>query len=372
MARNPTPSTRNEALRRLGIDHPIVQGPFGGGLSTARLAATVSNLGGLGSFGAHMLAPGDIGRVTDDIRSLTGKPFALNLWVSDHDEGGDRIDQATFDRAWPIFEPYFRELGVDKPELAERGHPRFEAQVEALLEAAPSVFSFVFGIPSRSILDECERRGIVTVGAATSIAEALALEEAGVDLIVATGAEAGGHRPSFLAPAEESLMGTLTLVQLVTQRVRTPVIAAGGIADGRGIRAVMELGAQAAQIGTAFLACAESGTTDLHRDMLFSANARHSTLTRAFTGRLARGIRNRWTDEMAPRIAELPPFPTTSWFVSKLRPAAIKAGRSDLISLWGGQIAPNLRHRSAETLMHALLQQLDASSTHPQAKEAIA
>ena len=136
----------------------------------------------------------------------------------------------------------------------------------------------------------------------------------------------------------------------------------------------MELGAQAAQIGTAFLACAESGTTDLHRDRLFSADASHTTLTRAFTGRLARGIRNRWTDEMAPRIAELPPFPTTSWFVSKLRPAALKAGRSDLISLWSGQIAPNLRHRSAEALMHALLQQLESSSTpsHPHAKEAIA
>lgn len=348
----------NEATRRLGIEHPIIQGPFGGGLSTAALAAAVANLGGLGSFGAHMLPPERIAGIADDIRALTAQPFALNLWVSDHDSGGDVLGQAEFERYWPIFAPYFRELGVDKPERPERGHPRFEDQVEALLEANPPAFSFVFGIPSAAVLAECRRRDIVTLGAATSIAEALALDETGVDLIVATGAEAGGHRPSFLASAEQSLMGTLTLVQLVSGRVKAPVIAAGGIADGRGIRAALTLGAQVAQIGTAFLACEESGTTEAHRDVLFSDRAQQTTLTRAFTGRLARGVRNRWTEEMAPRIAELPPFPITSWFVSQLRPAAVKAGRTDLVSLWSGQIAPNLRHRTAAALMQSLLHEL--------------
>lgn len=365
----------NEVTRRLGVDHPIIQGPFGGGLSTAKLAATVANLGGLGSYGAHMLPPERIGPVADEIRALTDKPFALNLWVSDHDEGGDRIDPDTFERAWPLFAPYFRELGLDKPVPPERGHPRYDEQIDALLEARPPAFSFVFGIPSPRILTECRRRDIVTIGAATSIAEAQALEDAGVDLIVATGAEAGGHRPSFLARAEESLMGTLPLVQLVAARVRTPVIAAGGIADARGTRAAFALGAQAVQIGTAFLACEESGTTDAHRDVLFSDRAQHTTLTRAFTGRLARGVRNRWTEEMAPRIAQLPPFPTASWFVSQLRPAAIAAGRTDLVSLWSGQIAPNLRHRSATALMQSLLsdlerEALDAPPSH--AKETIA
>ncbi|HEV8693413.1 MAG TPA: nitronate monooxygenase [Lysobacter sp.] len=371
MARRP----QNEATRRLEIEYPIIQGPFGGGLSTAKLAATVANLGGLGSFGAHMLSPDKIGRIADDIRALTAKPFALNLWVSDHDEGGDHIDSETFERAWPIFEPYFRELGVDKPIPPDRGHPRFDEQIDALLEARPPAFSFVFGIPSQRILEECRRRHIVTIGAATSIAEAQALEAAGVDLIVVTGAEAGGHRPSFLARAEDSLMGTLSLLQLVSARVQTPVIAAGGIADACGVRAAFALGAQAVQIGTAFLACAESGTTDAHRDILFSERAEHTTLTRAFTGRLARGVRNRWTDEMASRIAELPPFPTTGWFVSQLRPAAIKAGRTDLISLWSGQIAPNLRHRSVAALMQSLLSDLElpnAELLHSYEKEAIA
>jgi len=364
MVRKRTQSIRNEATRRLGIEHPIVQGPFGGGLSTTKLAATVSNLGGLGSFGAHMLPPERIAGLVHELRELTTQPFALNLWVSDHDAGGDELDPVEFERAWRIFEPYFRELGVDKPERPERGHPRFVEQIEALLEANPPVFSFVFGIPSAAILAECRRRDIVTVGAATSIAEALALDEAGVDLIVATGAEAGGHRPSFLASAEESLTGTLTLVQLLSDRVKAPVIAAGGIADGRGIRSALMLGAQAVQIGTAFLACEESGTTDAHRRVLFSDSAQHTTLTRAFTGRLARGVRNRWTEEMAPRIAELPPFPNTSWFVSQLRPAAVRAGRTDLVSLWSGQIAPNLRHRNAAALMQSLLHELFPQDHH--------
>jgi nitronate monooxygenase len=317
-----------------------------------------------------MLAPERIGTVAADIRALTGKPFALNLWVSDHDAGGDRIDPDTFERGWRLFEPYFRELGVEKPRPgpAERGHPRFDEQVDALLEARPPAFSFVFGIPSGAVLAECRRRGIATIGAATSIAEAQALEAARVDLIVASGSEAGGHRPSFLARAEESLVGTFALVQLVSARVATPVVAAGGIADARGVRAAFALGAQAVQIGTAFLACSESNTTDAHRDLLFSERAQHTTLTRAFTGRLARGLRNRWTEEMAAHLGELPPFPTCGWFVSKLRPAAIAAGRTDLISLWSGQVAPNLRHRSAATLMQSLLQDL-GRPPHPHEEE---
>lgn len=354
----------NAVTRLLGIAHPIVQGPFGGGLSSVALTAMVSNLGGLGSFGAHMLAPERIGVLADELRAHTRQPFALNLWVSDHDPGGLQLDAETLEAAWPLFEPWFDELGVAKPTHLEAGHPLFEQQVEALLEARPAVFSFVFGIPSAAILAECRHRSIVTIGAATTVAEAQALDAAGVDAIVATGAEAGGHRPSFLESAEASLTGTLALVPQVVDHVRAPVIAAGGIADGRGVRAALALGAQAAQIGTAFLACTESGTSDLHRDALFSPRSRSTVLTRAFTGRLARGIRNRWTDEMAAIAHRLPPFPITSWFVSRLRPAALAAGRSDLISLWSGQIAPNLRHRDATSLMQSLLADLYGHVDH--------
>ena len=350
---------RNEATRRLGIQHPIVQGPFGGGLSTVALASTVANHGGLGSFGAQMLPPERIADTVSSLRAATDRPFAVNLWVSDHDAGGFDLDDAAFERGWRVFAPHFEALGVPKPARFERGHPLFAEQIDALLEAAPPVFSFVFGIPNAQILAECRRRGIVTVGAATTIAEALALDAAGVDLIVATGAEAGGHRPSFLDRAERSLHGTFTLVQLVSRRVKVPVIAAGGIADAAGIRAALALGAQAAQIGTAFLACEESGTHARHRELLFSDDAQRTVLTRAFTGRLARGLRNGWTESTAAFADALPPFPVTSWFMSKLRPAAIAAGRTDLMSLWGGQIAPNLEHRHAAALMRSLIEGTD-------------
>lgn len=351
-------SFQTEAVRRLGIDHPIIQGPFGGGISTVELVSAVSNRGGLGSFGAHIVAPEEIGALRKEIGAVTSAPFALNLWVSDHDPGGLHLSQEEFDRYFPIFEPYFEELGLEKPEPPELYHDRFEEQVEALLEARPPVFSFVFGVPPAKVLAACKARGIVTAGAATTIAEAEALETAGVDLIVATGFEAGGHRPSFLAPAEESLFGTLALTQIIEQRIEAPVIAAGGIADGRGVRAALTLGAQAAQIGTAFLACDESGTTDAHRTLLQGNAILDTALSRSFTGRLARVIPNRLYDELRPRANELPPFPVQGWFISKIKAAAMAANRSDLITLYSGQIAPNLKHRNVPDLMDALLQDL--------------
>lgn len=346
------PST--DIAARLGLRHAIVQGPFGGGLSTVELTATVSELGGLGSFGAHQLAPEAIVEVAQQVRARTQAPFALNLWISDHDAGGAHVSQADFERYVRAFEPIFIELNLPAPQPPAQYAQRYEEQIDALLEARPPVFSFVFGVPSPAVLAACRVRDIATIGAATSIAEAQALEGAGVDVIVATGFEAGGHRPSFLASAEESLMGTFALTQLVSARVRVPVIAAGGIADRRGIAAAHALGAQGVQIGTAFLACRESGTTDAHRALLFSDAAQRTVLTRAFTGRLARGIRNRWTDEIAPRLATIAPFPVQSWFMAQLRGAAVAANRTDIVALWSGQIAPNLHHRSAAALFEAL------------------
>lgn len=350
-----------EAVARLGIRFPIIQGPFGGGLSTVELAAKVSGAGGLGSYGAHITAPEEIGRLVQSLENATDAPFAVNLWVSDHDPGGEHLSAADFDRYFTVFEPYYEELGLPAPTLPERFHHRFSDQVEALLEARPPVFSFVFGIPERKILEECRRLGIVTVGAATTLNEAEALDAAGVDLIVATGLEAGGHRVSFLAPAEESLTGTFSLVQISASRVSAPVIAAGGIVDGRGVRAALALGAGAAQIGTAFLACEESGTNRAHRDLLFTDAVRDTALTRSYTGRLARGVRNRWLREMSARSGDLPPFPVQSWFFGAIKTAAMEAGRDDLVSLYAGQSAPNLKHRSAGSLMDELVGDLTSA-----------
>jgi nitronate monooxygenase len=288
----------------------------------------------------------------DEIRKATSRPFAVNLWVSDGDPGGLDVTAEAFERGWKLFEPYFTECGISRPAMPERAGERYAEHVEALLAAEPPAMSFVFGAPSPKLVEECRRKGIVTIGTATTIAEAQALEAAGVEIIVATGMEAGGHRPSFIESAEDSLTGTFALVQLVAARVKAPVIAAGGIVDAKGVRAALALGAAGAQVGTAFLACEESGASAAHREALFSPAAQRTRLTRAFTGRLARGIENRWVREMKDRARELSPFPLQSWFLSHLRAAT--AGRTDLVSLWSGQIAPNLQHRSAAALMDAL------------------
>ena len=167
----------------------------------------------------------------------------------------------------------------------------------------------MFGIPSADILEQCRRLGIVTVGAATTLDEAIALESAGVDMIIASGFEAGGHRPSFLASAESSTIGTFVLLQLIKEKVKTPVIAAGGIANGKGVAAALALGADAAQIGTAFLATDESNATAIHRQMLFSDAARYTTLSSAFTGRLGRGITSRIAKDLVNKEKNFLPFP---------------------------------------------------------------
>ncbi|HEX4895641.1 MAG TPA: nitronate monooxygenase [Solimonas sp.] len=351
---------QNELTRRLKLRYPIWQGPFGSGLSSVTMLAAVSEAGGLGAYGLQHLSPAQIRELGAQAHAATRKPFNLNLWVSNHDEGGQVLDAEAFTAACERFAPYYRALGLQPPTMPERYGWRFEDQVEALLAVRPAVFSFVFGIPSADVLRECRRREIVTAGAATTLEEALALEAAGVDLIVASGMEAGGHRVSFLRSAEESLTGTFALVPQIVDCVKVPVIAAGGVADGRGVAAALMLGAQAAQVGTAFLACAESGTSELHRAQLFSPTARRTALTRAFSGRLARGLRNAFVDDWAARAAEILPYPIQGWFTGSFRKAAAAAGRPDMMSLWAGQAAPLLRHRQVDELFSALVHETEA------------
>ncbi|HZI11332.1 MAG TPA: nitronate monooxygenase [Myxococcus sp.] len=349
-----------EVSRRLKLRFPIIQGPFGGGLSSTELLVAVSEAGGLGSFGAHHLPPAQLRDLAAGIRARTQKPFALNLWVSDHDPGGLSLTPEHFQEGVERFRPYYEALGIPPPAMPERYGQRFDEQVEALLEARPPVFSFVFGIPSADVLAECRRRDIVTLGTVTTLDEALAMQAAGVDMVVATGMEAGGHRVSFLRSAEDSLTGTFALVPVVADRVSVPVIAAGGIADGRGIAAALTLGAQGVQLGTAFLACEESNASAPHRAALFSDAARYTALTRAFSGRLARGLRNRFVEDMAARQPPLFPYPIQGFFTGSFRQAAIAQDRADLISLWAGQAAPLLRHRKAEALFAELVRDTTA------------
>jgi nitronate monooxygenase len=342
------------AAKLLGSQYPIMQGPFGGGLSSVELTSIVSNLGGVGGYGVYTLEPDEIVRINKDLRKATNKPYNINIWVSDTDRMPEKIIDERFEKAKALLRPYFDELGIEVPEKPIIQASRYENQVQTILDIRPPIFSFSFGIPSADILDQCRKRNIVTAGSATTADEALALEAAGADLIIASGFEAGGHRPSFLASAESSLVGTFVLVQQIKDRVSIPVIAAGGIASGKGIAAVLALGADGVQIGTAFLACEESAAPSFHRELLFSDAAKNTVLSRAFTGRLGRGLANRITGKINGRT-DLLPFPSQSRFTATLRDAAIERKKWDLIFVWGGQIASVLQHRKAADLMNSLI-----------------
>lgn len=346
---------QTKASEILGIDYPILQGPFGGNLSSVELVKTVSNAGGLGGYGAYTLSPQEIIETDRQIKAATNKPYNINLWVSDTDAVDGSVSDEQFNRAQDLFKPYFDELGIALPEKPAPFISRFENQVDVILHQKPPVFSFMFGVPSADILEQCRRAGIVTIGAATTLDEALVLESAGVDLIIASGFEAGGHRPSFLATAESSTIGTFVLVQLIREKVKTPVIAAGGIANGKGMAAALALGADAVQIGTAFLATDESNATAIHRQMLFSDAAKYTSLSRAFTGRLGRGITSRIARDLLNLEKGFLPFPLQTQFMSQIRKAAIEQEKWDMILFWGGQIAPLLKHTKAAELMKSIV-----------------
>jgi nitronate monooxygenase len=344
----------------LGIQYPILQGPFGGNLSSVELVATVSNAGGLGGYGAYTLSPQEIIDINNQIKAATNKPYNINLWVSDTDAANGTATDEQFELAKKYFKPYFDEAGIELPAKPAPFRSRFENQLQVILDIKPRVFSFMFGVPSADVLEQCRRRGIITVGAATTLDEAIFLENSGVDMIIASGFEAGGHRASFLASAESSTMGTFVLLQLMKEKVKIPVIAAGGIANGKGIAAAIALGADAVQVGTAFLATDESNALPIHRQMLFSDAAKYTTLSRAYTGRLGRGITSRIAKDLFNGEFGFLPFPLQATFMSPLRKAALDQEKWDMVLFWGGQIAPILKHTKAKELMESLIDETGA------------
>ncbi|MCQ6269294.1 nitronate monooxygenase [Pseudarthrobacter sp. R1] len=350
-ASSPSAST-SRVTGLLGIEVPVVLGPFGG-VSSVPLTAAVSDGGGLGSLGLYGYDGDAIRKTAAELRAATAKPFALNLWVPNGTET-TAVPQEEFDRYAATLKPYFEELGIPLPDMPARYVPDYGEQVEATLEAGPAVVSFVFGVPAPDVVEEAHRRGIKVLGTATTVAEALALEAGGVDAVVASGMESGGHRVSFLKPAEESLVGTFALVPQVADAVSIPVIAAGGIADRRGFAAAMALGAEAVQVGTAFLATRESAAVPAYREVLKSAAAARTVLTRTLSGRLARGIPNRIIAELE-EAGTVAPFPVQNWLTGRFRPQAAAKGNTDLMSLWAGQSAPLLKHDTAAEVLAELL-----------------
>jgi nitronate monooxygenase len=319
----------------LQIDHPVVQAPMAGGPTTPSLVAAVSNSGGLGSLGAAYLPPEILREQVREIRRRTGAPFNVNLFVPSPFEA----DPQRIKRSGELLGLYREELGIQDPQMPSSFEESFEDQLEVVLDERVPVFSFTFGVPSGEHLRRLRDAGIITVGTATTVREGLRLEESGVDVVVAQGGEAGGHRGTFLGDFTDALIGTIALVPQMVDALSVPVIASGGIMDGRGLAAALVLGAEAAQMGTAFLACEESGAHPEFKKAVLRATEDETAVTRAFSGRPARGIKNRFLVEVGEHEEELPPFPVQNALTRDVRVAAQRQGYPEYMSLWAGQAA---------------------------------
>jgi nitronate monooxygenase len=340
----------------LGIERPILQAPMAGGPTTTALVAAVSNAGGLGSLGAAYLPPEKLREQVREIRTLTDRPFNVNLFVPSSFE----VDLEEIGRANELLGPYREELGICSPGMPSSFEEDFDDQLEVVIEERVPVFSFTFGSLSPEIVGRLKESGAKVAGTATTVREGLRLEEDGVDVVVAQGSEAGGHRGTFLGDFGDALIGTMALVPQMVDALSVPVAASGGIMDGRGLAAVLVLGAGAAQMGTAFLACEESGAHPEFKRAVLQAAEDETEITRAFSGRPARGIKNRFLTEVGANEQALAPFPVQNVLTRDVRAAAQEQDRLEFMSLWAGQAARLARRAAAVDLVRETAEEAEA------------
>jgi len=339
------------------IDHPIVQAPMAGASST-QMAIAVSEAGGLGSIAAAMLTPETLRTELQIAQQGTGRSINVNFFCHE-----PPVVDAAREAAWrQRLAPYYKELGLSEEAAAGGpGRAPFGAALcEVLLEYKPRIASFHFGLPDERLVKQLKNAGILVISSATTAEEARWLEARGVDAVIAQGAEAGGHRGMFLTDDIARQAGTMALVPQIVDAVKVPVIAAGGIGDGRGIAAALALGAAGAQIGTAYLLASESRISALHRAALKNAHDNSTTLTNLFTGRPARGIVNRYIREVGPMSVEAPAFPLAAGAAQPLRTAAEAKGSTEFTPLWSGQAPTLAREMPAGALTAKLIEETEA------------
>ncbi len=335
----------------IGLQYPIIQAPMAGGATTANLVAAVANAGCLGSLGAGYLAPDEISKTIKQIRELTQRVFAVNLFVPEpHVATKDQMRTAC-----DAINQCALELNIETQPIEGPYAPSFENQIAMLLREKVPVVSFTFGIPGADIIQKFKANGTVIIGTATTLAEATALQEAGVDAIVAQSSEAGGHRGTFLDSAEGALVPLSKLLQQLIGKISLPVIASGGIMNGKKIAAVMISGAAAVQMGTAFLTCAESGIHPKYKHILLEQKQDNTTLTRAFSGKMARGINNQFIQCMQSKTDAILDYPIQNALTKIMRAKAKEVNAVEFMSLWAGQSAALCRDVSAKELINQLI-----------------
>ncbi|MCM3342180.1 nitronate monooxygenase [Paenibacillus sp. MER TA 81-3] len=350
----------NTLTERLQIRFPVIQAGMAGGATTPDLVAAVSNAGGLGTLGAGYMSPQHMKEAIRKIKLLTDKPFAVNLFVPEAQVDVPCVQEPIQTQLASIRKRLHmaggQEAGASEAVFDYDAYQRsFEEQLSVVIQEKVPVFSFTFGVPSPEIMHQLKSNGIVVIGTATHVKEAQILVAAGVDLVVAQGSEAGGHRGTFHGACEDSLVGTIALVPLIADHVSVPVIAAGGIMDGRGMAAAMALGAQGVQLGTAFLACEESGAHEAYKAAVLSSNERSTIVTRTFSGKLARGIVNDFIRQLQPYAEHVPPYPIMNQLTRDIRQEAARQSNPEYLSLWAGQAARLGRRTTAHDVVEKLI-----------------
>ncbi|MEI4769335.1 nitronate monooxygenase [Psychrobacillus sp. FJAT-51614] len=353
----------NEITKLLKIQHPIVQAPMAGGITTSKLVAAVSNNGALGMIGAGYLTPAQLQEQIREVKKLTSANFGVNLFVPNYFE----INESQIEKTNQLLSKYKVELNIQEENTPltsiESTKHTFMEQIQIIMEEKVPICTFTFGVPSKEVLDQLSKRNIISIGTATTVKEALIIERLGMNAIVVQGSEAGGHRGNFLSTHEEGLIGLMSLTPQVVDHVKIPVIAAGGIMDGRGLMASLSLGASAVQMGTAFLTCEESGAHPVHKEAIINSKDEDTTLTSAFSGKWARGIKNRFILEMQEYESTIPNFPVQNTLTQSIRKASSAGNNKEFMSLWAGQSPLLARNETAGALIKRIIEEARSINT---------
>lgn len=347
--------------RALGIQYPIIQAPMAGGPTTPELVAAVSNAGGLGFLGAGYMSADSMREAIHRIRELTDKPFGVNLFVPEKDEQVDLAAVASMKDYLKQVVPHVCGIAdeIENIPIRRSSKDPFEKQLQVVLEERVPVLSFTFGHPTVEQIEKLKSKDIYVIGTATTVEEAIILEKMSVDAIVAQGYEAGGHRGTFLGFDESRLIGSMALIPQVVDKVSVPVIAAGGIMDGRGIVACFALGASGVQMGTTFLVSRESGAHPEYKRAILHSRDADTVITTAFSGKPARGIRNAFIRSMQNYKEPIPPYPLQNALTRPIRNWASREANPDFMSLWAGQGSALSQEASAGEIVRRLVQETE-------------
>lgn len=350
---------KNKLSELLKVNYPIIQAPMAGGPTSPELVSAVSNAGGLGMVGAGYMSPEQLQIQIKTIRKLTDKPFGVNLFVpSTYSTNVDNLERAMA-LLQPIKDQYNITNQLTLPTF-EQDCKTFLEHINIIIEEKVPICSFTFGVPTQEVIKKLKESSVILIGTATTVQEAIINEQVGMDAVVVQGVEAGGHRGTFHHEDKRGLVGLMSLIPQTADSIRIPLIAAGGIMDGRGICAANILGALGVQMGTAFLVCEESGAHPLHKEAILLATEEQAVLTKAFSGKMARGINNSFIEILNPYEDELPDYPIQNELTKTIRKASSSMGKKDCMSLWSGQ-SPRLAKRiTVKELMERLKLEMDS------------